>query len=214
MPMPIAIIAAAEDQLLAAIAERLLQECGDKYQLQGSIQTLNGRGEVDKRAPKWNQSAANGNVHFVLRDMDTLAYPQAPDHCPAKEIARLLGTAKKHPRFLFHIAVAEAENWLLGDFGNLRSFLKCHKKTPPPPDTIKDGKKFLLGLAKRSRNKSIREGLSAHGTATVGPLWNVLLPQFVRKNWQPAIAAEHSKSLRFTRERLQHFSLPLPCPPM
>ncbi len=207
--MPIDIIAAAEDQLLAAIAMRLLQECGDKYQLQGRIQTLNGSVELDKKARKWNQSAINGNVHFVLRDLDTLASPQDSKYCPAKKIAKLLEKAEKHRRFLFCIAVAEAENWLLGDFENLCQFLKCSVKVQQPaPDTIKNGKEFLRDLVQCSRSKTIREGLSPHGTAKVGPLWNALLPQFVREDWCPAIAAERSKSLRFTRTRLRDFEKP------
>ena len=206
--MPIFAIVAAEDALLAAIAKRLLAEFGDKYVVTGQIKTTSGHSEIDKKARKWNQSARYGNVHFVLRDMDSLAPPENSDKCPQSEIIRLLDGAEKHPRFLFRFAVAESENWLLADFNNLLKFLDVKQLPPPSPDSIKDGKEYLLRIAAQSRNKVMREGLTRDNATKPGMLWNDKLTEFVRDKWNPAAAAKNSKSLRRTLARLKEFRPP------
>ena len=206
--MPIFVFVAAEDALLVAIAKRLLAEFGDKYVVTGRIKTTGGRAEIDKNARKWNQSAARGNVHFVLRDMDSLAPPENPDKCPESEINRLLDGAEKHSRFLFRFAVAESENWLLADFDNLLNFLGVRRMSVQSPDGIKDGKEYLLRIAAKSRNKVMRDGLTRDGGAKTGILWNRTLSDFVRDKWDPANAAKHSKSLHRTLARLKEFRPP------
>lgn len=204
--MSVSVIVDAEDVLLAEMARRLLGECGGKYELAGDITIRYGRGNVDKNAPKWNNSAKNGNTHFVLCDLDTLAPPESENKCPQSEIRLLLGGAQKHPHFLLRFAVAEGENWLLADYDNLRKFLGIRQEQLPSlPDAIKDGKECLLLLARRSKKRNIREGMVPQGGAKVGPLWNSILSEFVRDKWRPDIAAKHSKSLRRTLARLKSF---------
>ena len=206
--MPIAVIAVAEDVLLASIAERLLAEFGGKYCLKGAVQIVGGHSEIDKKARKWNESAGNGNVHFVLRDLDSLAPPEYSGKCPQSEITRLLDGAEKHPHFLFRFAVAESENWLLADFDNLLDFLGVKRLSAQSPDSIEDGKEYLLRIAARSRNRTMRKGLTRDGGAKPGILWNDKLTEFVRDKWNPAAAAKNSKSLRRTLARLKEFRPP------
>jgi len=119
--------------------------------------------------------------------MDSLATPQNTLACPESLINERLGGVSKSPFLLFRIAVAEAENWLFADADNFSKFIGCAKRHLKSPDEVADGKKHVIK------------------TAGVGWGWNVYLSEFVRDKWNPRAAAQNSKSLRRTINRLQVF---------
>ena len=207
--LPIYVTIVAEDELLEVIAKRLLVEFKNKYEINKSF-FVHGCGEIDKNIKKWNQAASNNKgavVYFILRDMDSLAFPHA-SACPEMFIKEKLGNNLKSPHLLFRMAVAEAENWLFADIDNFCQFIGCVKHNLPSPDKVADGKNHILGMVRLSKKKKIREGLLPSPeakTAKVGRDWNHLLPEFVRDKWDPNIAAKNSKSLRRTMSRLRIF---------
>lgn len=194
----------AEDALLEMIAKRLLKEY-DKYRIIGST-IEGGSGNIDKKIKQWNNAANNGNVRLVLRDMDSLAFPENPSKCPATLINEKLKSAAKSGNLLFRIAVAESENWLLADIDNLCHFLGCPRINSFSPDKEVDGKKCIIRMAKRSKNSGMKRKLVPTGsTSPVGPGWNDILSEFIKEKWNPQTAAQHSKSLRRTLDRLRDF---------
>ena len=189
--MSILISVEAEDKLLCVIGNRLLEEFGKKYKIEGGAQDSKGhpdsKGGIEKNAPAWNLAAGDGNVRMVLMDMDELAFPHNKKKCPESEIRRVLKGKKKHDNFLFRIAVFESESWLLADRDGFSNFFKVSVANIPE---VIDG----LRNAKERSHKIIR-----------GSRIDKRLVDFAKSDWKPKRAAKNSKSLRRTLERLDEF---------
>ena len=116
---------------------------------------------------------------------------------------------EKHPNLLFRIAVREVESWILADPANLSEFLSVKKTlVPTNTDAIADPKAAIVGLARKSRSKAIRDRMVPRkgSTAKQGPDYNGCLGWFVQKNWDIATAQGNSPSLARTVDRLTSFN--------
>ena len=210
---PISVIVSAEDRLLAALGERLLRAFDQKYCICGKSLVLNGKTNINQRVPKWNNSARNGNIHLVLRDLDSLA--GANENCPVNEIARLCRNQNRHSNLMLRFAVVESESWLLADDRALASFLRfplmpIHGSADQIPDPKND---LLSWIRRRSRDDKIRKGMLPRdgGTAKIGIDYNDILAEFVANKWSPNRAAKKSESLRRALYCLRDFR-PAPRP--
>lgn len=128
-----------------------------------------------------------------------------------REVAVPLTPRLKHPRhanLLLRVAVKEVEAWILGCRSAFAQFLGISDKLiPRQVDEIEDPKEFVVSLARRSRRRDVRVGITpAKGsTARVGPDYNGRMVEFVQEYWIPEIAEENSPSLRRTRRILAEF---------
>lgn len=160
----------------------------------GKIYGKRGKAALLERLPNYNQ-AARYYPWVVVVDLDQDA-ECAPDY-----IAEILPA----PALCMHlrIAVRAIEAWLLADAEALAAFLKIPRsRIPALPEAETDPKATLVGLARMSRSRTIREDMvprPASG-AKVGPRYAGRLIEFITgdqpNTWQPDVAAEHSDSLR------------------
>ena len=188
---------ATEDELSEATLLRLLKDL-DHYVV-GASYRRGGFGYLRRTIHGWN-SAARGIPFIVLTDLDVC-------ECPASLIADWL-SAPQHPNLLFRVAVREVESWLLADAVNLSRFLAVPERImPADSDRLADPKAEIIELARRSRSKTIRDGIvpKRGSTAKQGPDYNGLLGSFVRNDWDPKAATGGSPSLTKTVKRLTVF---------
>jgi len=186
-----------EDDLSEAVLTKLLRHFKDKYEVHSTYHG-HGFGYLKNNIKGFNE-ASNVTPHFMLTDLDN--YP-----CPTSLIEDWINFPL-NPNFVFRIAVREVEAWLLADIEGLSSFLKVSKANfPKNPEQETDPKKTLIQLAKRSRNRDIREDIvPINERATIGPNYNGRLSDFVLNNWNIETARKRSLSLEKACNKLMHF---------
>jgi hypothetical protein len=121
-----------------------------------------------------------------------------------------LGVTTLPPRLLFRIAVREVEAWLLADREGIANFLGVAKiKVPQNPEAEHDPKNTLINLARKSRKRRLTiEIVPEPGSrASIGPLYNARLSEFVMEHWDVGNARLSSPSLDRALHRLSLFML-------
>lgn len=187
--MGVPIIVAVEDRLSGVVAHRLLEESRVEYDLLNCL-CRGGFGYLKKRINSFN-SAAQHQRFFVLTDLDN------PRICPQALIESWL-SSPKNPQLIFRVAVVEVETWLLADRETFADFVGVSRSLiPPDVESIDDPKGFLVGLARRSRFRVVRQDLvpTSGSTSKQGPNYNDRLSDYVRSHWRPSIASRHAGSL-------------------
>jgi hypothetical protein len=162
----------------------------------------NGKDALLQRLPNYNQAA----YHYpwlVVVDLDRDA-DCAPDY-----VAAIL--PQPAPQMYLRVAVRAIEAWLLADAERLAAFLDIPRnRVPTLPEAELDPKDTLVGLARLSRSRAIREDMVPRegSGAKVGPGYASRLIEFVIGDqphaWRPDIAAQHADSLRRCLRALQH----------
>lgn len=97
------------------------------------------------------------------------------------------------------VAVRAVEAWLLADRDEMARFLRVSVAlTPADPEGEMKPKLSLVNIARRSRNRGIREDIApGHGSsAKQGPAYTSRLIEFTRRHWNPERAARRSASLK------------------
>lgn len=151
-----------------------------------------GRAYIFQKTRSLNVSGQSIPI-IALADLDR----QPPTPCA--ERLNWLNGAPLSSYFLLRFAVLEVESWLLADHASISQFLAVPPALiPRNVETLDDPKRVLINLARRSRNRSIREALvpDERTRATVGPTYNHELMKFVAQSWKPTAAAEECESLR------------------
>ena len=142
---------ATEDELSEVVLRRILRDL-PLLMVSRSLRR-GGFGYLRRNIQAWNQ-AAKGVPFIVLTDLD-----QTP--CASDLIVDWLRPHSRHPNLLLRVAVREVESWLLADRDHLTTFLKVTgSPIPDNPDALGDPKATLVQLARRSRNRSIRDAHS------------------------------------------------------
>jgi hypothetical protein len=79
-------------------------------------------------------------------------------------------------------------------------------RIPQKMDGISQPKEFLVSLVRSSRRKRLRKEIIPlpGATSKVGTGYNARLGEFVRKRWNPRLAASVSVSLKRTLARLRN----------
>ena len=144
--------------------------------------------------------AARHSPWFALCDLDR-------DECAPARLHRYLPDPA--PGMCFRIAVRSVEAWYLADREGIARYLRVAKgRVPVAPEDERDPKSRLIALARRSRSRSIREGLvpAAGDSRTVGAEYALMMSEFARELWSPRRAADCAPSLQRTIERCRHFA--------
>ncbi|NES96644.1 MAG: hypothetical protein F6K32_15690 [Desertifilum sp. SIO1I2] len=189
---------AVEDALSEAVLREMLKQSLRNFSV-GQCYNKGGFGYLKKLIPGLNH-AAKGMPYFVLTDLDT-------EECPLSLISSWL-SQPKHPNLLFRIAVREVEAWLLAHREAFSDFLGISEDLiPVNSDEIPDPKQCLINLARRSRKRTLREGIvPAQGsTAKIGKDYNGQLIRFVQNSWQAEAAQVNSPSLKRAMQTLLNF---------
>jgi hypothetical protein len=195
------IILVFEDDLSNEVLLRLIEVSGRRYMVGQSI-PARGFGYIKKHIRGLN-AAAKGMPILILTDLDEA-------ECAPAKINDWLGPrTKKHPNLLFRIAVKEVEAWLLADReGFAHSLGISEGSIPRDPEALEDPKRALIDLARRSRKRSLRNGIAIKegSAARQGPTYNYCLSKFVREEWDPERARRNSLSLQRTILILKKFA--------
>ena len=185
-----------EDNLQFGLLRKIIREVRPDMEF-GEPIGRRGNDYIKQNLRSYNE-ASRHLPFLILTDLDQ-------DACPIALIKKWI-TFDKHPNLLFRIAVREAEAWLLADRGNLAKFLSVAvSRISLHPETIDDPKQYLIGLARRSRRREIREDIVPIGTAKAGPAYNLQLAQFIDKFWNWEVAQQNSESLSRLIRCLQNF---------
>lgn len=198
MTMSVPINLAVEDPLSETVARRIIEQDPQQRFAIGYCYCKGGYGYLKRTIPGFN-NAAKGTPFLVLSDLEAA--------CPPIQINNWL-SAPIHHNLLFRIAVREVESWVLADRTGFASFLGISKNLiPRNTDEIEHPKEYLIGLAKGSRKRILREAIvpKPNSTATIGPDYNAVLSSFVNNSWNITEALENSESLRRAVNAINQF---------
>lgn len=192
------IVVAVEDELSGEVMRRLIAASGRNFAIDRLINTR-GNGQIKAGINKF-KSACHAVPHVILTDLDKYSCPLA--------LLQAWKAIRLPPQLLFRIAVREVESWLLADRDGIAEFLHVAvAKVPRNPESELDPKRSLINLARRSRKRRLVEELvPAQGSsASIGPLYNARLSEFVNTAWDIDRAKVLAESLSRTIDRLASF---------
>lgn len=189
------ILVVGEDALCCALGEKLVTDCLPDWQL--SARPIDTKG-VTKLIPalvRYQEQAQHIQPVLCIADTDR--------KCAVELLAAWL-PRPHHERLLLRLAVTEAESWLIADReGFADAFQVPLNKLPQNPDEVDDPKRTVLTLARRSKQRLIRdEVVSAGDPSKQGTGYNTHLRNFVLDRWSAHRAAQISPSLRRAMNRL------------
>lgn len=190
------ILVVGEDDLTCALGDRIVSSLLPSWSI--AAPTVNTRGvtKLVQAVPRYSQFARNLAHVLCIADSD--------GKCPADLLSTWL--PKGCPsRLLLRLAVAEGESWALGDRQGIARFFQVPLGSlPATPDQLADAKRELLGIARRSRIRQLRdEMLSPAMPDRQGAGYNVHLRRFIKTTWNPLLAEEHSPSLHRAMNRVR-----------
>jgi hypothetical protein len=192
------LLVAVEDELSAAVMCKLIQATGRNFVI-SRIMNARGYGRLKADMSKF-RTACHVLPHVVLTDLDQ--YP-----CPPA-LLRDWKAQSLPPQLLIRVAVREVEAWLLADRNGIANFLSVAKnKVPQYPEAEADPKRTLINLARKSRRQRLAMELvpETGSSASIGPLYNARLSEFVTNSWDVECARMASPSLDRTLSRLASF---------
>ena len=185
-----------EDVLGEVVSIKILQHFGIDIERKVMYE---GKSYLQQKARNFNRTAHEGCGIFMLTDLDS------PNMCPPTLIRSWI-RGPLNRRFLFRVAVMEIESWIMADRQALSEFLSIPiHRVPRNTDNIPNPKEFLVSLARRCKQRTVREALvPARGeNRVVGPRYNAMLSDFVHNQWDLERAASVSPSLKRTINRIQ-----------
>jgi hypothetical protein len=195
---PIHVLIAIEDDLSDATLRKLLDQCGRQYHV---VQSLGKRGKdyLRSKLSELNKSAS-GMPIIVLADLD--------DDVCAPYLRSDWLAAPYHSNLILRVAVREVEAWILAHREAISTFLGVPQElVPDDTERVTRPKEFIIGLASRSRNRSLREDMlpKPGSTAKQGPGYNRRMIEFVEQLWNPERAKMRNDSLLRAAQRLREF---------
>jgi hypothetical protein len=113
-----------------------------------------------------------------------------------------------HPNLMFRIAVREIESWLLANRFDFAQYLGVPvARLPERPELEQHRKEIVIGLARRSHKRLIRDDLlpAPSGTSRIGPNYVGRLTEFAANMWDIDDAATRSNSLQRAIAALARF---------
>ncbi len=190
---------ATEGFVDAAIARRLLRECGLEA---GPEYGRKGKGHIDANIARYNQASASTGPWLVLRDLDN----DAP--CGGVLARRLLKSPA--PKMRLRIVVRAIESWLLADFESLAKTFDLRASAKSRfDDRTQHPKMTMLDLLAESKSMAVRRAMvrvSPNGAKESGALYNSNLASYVDAHWRPKSAAKNSSSLAKALARVEELA--------
>ena len=189
-----------EGALDEAVARRLGMECG--LEVEEQAYGKNGWTVVRSNVVRFNDASPPAPFLAMVDFMDVVREDKSLE-CPAAVVQTW--TPERHPNMLLRVVVREIESWLLADRQGMAEFLFIPiREIPLAPEDEEDPKRALINLARRSRNREVREGLVPQlgSTAKEGRWYNAEMERFIRSKWSPAAARTAAPSLDKCMTRL------------
>lgn len=189
---------AVEDALSEAVVRKILDSSSRRY-VPGRCYQRFGKAYLERSISGFN-NAAKGTPFFVLIDLDRV-------ECAPLLVSEWLPRGQ-HPNLIFRVAVREVEAWILASAPEIAEYFGIPTRIVPTyVDDLDDPKQCLIGLARKSRRRDIRDDIVPRpaSTAKQGPNYNGRLIPFVSNNWSPHTARKNSASLAKAIEYLDAF---------
>ena len=189
---------AVEDDLSEVVLRQILSRSGRPYTVARCLKR-GGFGYLRKKMRDLNNAAKNGLAFLVLTDLDDIT------SCPPTKLRTWLNVPI-HPNLLFRVAVVEVESWVMAHREAFATFLGIDVgQIPHNVDSIPDPKRRLVNLARRARDRSLRQDLvpATGATSQTGPNYNARLTAFVEDYWDLEQAIPNSESLRRAVQRIR-----------
>lgn len=186
MEGPILINSVVEGPCDEAVARRLIRYVGADP---GLTYGMRGKPHLLARIQGYNRAAYHQGFWFALVDLDAgCAKQKRSDWLP-----------ENGPRMCFLIAVHALESWLMADRESVAGFLSVPlSMVPMRPDELSDPKRTFVGLAARSRQRSVCDDMVPEPKSgrQTGRLYMSRICDFAEHHWRPETASESSESLR------------------
>ena len=201
----IAINLVFEDQLSEAVLRVILKQSRKNFEVLRCFPDLtrrhssSGFGYIKSKIKDFNQ-AAKGMPFLVLTDLDK-------EECAPKLIREWL-PVEPHPNLIFRVAKREVESWVMADRNAFADFLRIPLIKIPIniDDELEDPKAFLVKMARKSKDLSIRNAIVPQSaTSKMGPDYNARLISFVMDRWKLERAVKHSDSLKRAVNAINNF---------
>lgn len=188
-----------EDTLTFSVIKRLVNDFSSQISIAQEI-NAHGFGKIKRDILKYN-NAAKQTPFFVITDLDK-------KECAVTLIRDWFGNNQKETNLIFRVAVREIDAWILADKKGIAKALHISPDIIlSDPEKIEDPKGFLMQISKKSKNREIREDFSPKDSyAHQGPLYNILLTEFVNNDWNLKDAMQHSRSLEKAYNALKTFA--------
>lgn len=183
------ILVVGEDSLTCALGGSLVAELLPTWQMPQPPIDKKGVTKLIPELHRYIRQAREFRPVLCIADTDAQCVRELLDQWLPKQVPE---------NFLLRLAVPEAESWLLADNEALANYLEISPaRIPRTPDEIADPKRNLLNLARRSKNRVIRqEVVSQLNPEKQGNGYNQHLCHFVRTHWSAQRAANNSPSLK------------------
>lgn len=184
-----------EDALCGAFGERLVEFLLPNWTLAQTPILTGGITRLIPSLPRYIEQARYVQPVICIADTD--------GKCPARLIRKWLPN-RQEPKFLFRLAVHEAESWLLADPPTFAEFFGVSANSiPGNPDELADPKREVLLLARRSKLRQIRsEVVSVTACEKPGTGYNLHLCRYIRERWRVQQAISSSPSLARAASRI------------
>lgn len=183
----------AEDQLGEAILRRILL---DRLAVEDAITLQKGGGGLSRVQETFYKAndLARREVVFCLIDLDSR-------DCEVQfrdEFCSRSGVGLLAEYMTFCIARREAESWLLADTDGIERYMNLPDGLVDPNSEMNTAhpKEYLVGLARKSKSKNIREALVPTGAARVGVGYNTQLTRFIEMEWDVERAQSNNRTLK------------------
>jgi hypothetical protein len=193
------VVLVVEDALSEAVMRRIITDAGDHLAVDRPIVTQ-GSGTMRRDMPKY-RAASRAVPHIVVADLDQV-------RC-AVDLRRQWQAMTIPDTMLFNVAVRETEAWLLADQEGVAVLLGiATNRVPRHADEERDPKRALVNLARRCRNRRLRDELvPAEGSVNqVGPVYTARMSSFVAGSWSVRRARTASPSLARAIDRIGAFA--------
>jgi hypothetical protein len=178
-----------------AAARKIVQETGHEF---GVCYGKRGCGYIKGKVRLFNKSMSNRPMLTLVDFMDTDAA------CTPEVLSAWI--PNRHVNMLFRVVVCEIESWLLADRTNFSKFIGVSQdRLSTAPEALDDPKRAVVNLAKKSRNRHIRQAIvpSKDSSAQVGSLYASEMIRFIGEHWDLQAARQYSPSLDKCMKRLE-----------
>lgn len=185
----VVVTGAVEGPADEAVLARLVGELGA---LRGSIYGKKGKDYLRRKLRGYNQ-AARRSPWVVLVDLNS------DGECGA--VLQQAWLPQPAPMMCFRVAVRMVEAWLIADSERFSTFFSvARSRIPQHAEGEANPKQMVVGLARRSRRRRIREDMVPRPGSgrKVGPAYTSRLIEFASNRdsgWRPNVAAQRSESL-------------------
>ncbi len=187
-----------EDELSGVVLRKIVEQSGKGLSVY-RVLSMRGFGNIKNGIQRFI-NASNVIPHIVLTDLDRM------DCAPS--LMKDWGVGIEDKNLLFRVAVREVEAWLLADREGVAMYLNLPvAKMPLYPEEEKDPKQTLLNLVRKCKKRRLVDELvpTMGSSATIGPLYNARMGNFVRDCWCIERAVMNSDSLSRAVKRVSTF---------